>query len=339
MNDTTAGFAPRSLALALLFTPALCAQGDDVNKLVATLDSNKNGSIERSEFPGSDEQFASIDANRNQSLSKSELAKSDLVRRFVAAMRTDNAAPRARVDTAELALRRLEALARFDLDRDGRVARSEWHGEDDAFAELDFDGDGSLGTRDKELARRRILVTPPPPTLPEFKSTLEAPRELLRRLDDDHDGLIQRREAAEHRLSPGFDWADRNRDGALDEAELGRLVGEVARQVDERNRGSGRVEAYRVPFSSWDSDHDQRIELAEWRGPAYLFARIDSDRDAALTAAEVERYVRSVEGSSFLERFDLDDDGRVTLAEFGGPLGAFRRCDRNGDGVISNADR
>ena len=58
-----------------------------------------------------------------------------------------------------------------------------------------------------------------------------------------------------------------------------------------------------------------------------------------MTPDEIERYRRSVEGATFLERFDLNDDGRVTLEEFGGSPAAFRRADQNGDGTVSLADR
>ncbi|MFO1052794.1 MAG: hypothetical protein U1F36_11320 [Planctomycetota bacterium] len=326
-------------ALALACVTPLRAQDAELIRIVATLDADKNGTIERSEFPGSDEQFAAIDTDKDRKLSKAELAKSDLVRRLLGTMRSDDAPPRAREDQGALALRRLENLARFDPNHDGRVQKDEWRGSATAFAELDLDGDGVLSPRDLELARRRVSAPIAATGLPEFKSNLEAPAELLRRLDRDRDGAIQRREVGDHRLAPAFDWADRNRDGALDERELQRLVGEVARQVERRNRGSGRIQAYRVPFATWDSDKDGRIAVAEWKGPAYLFARIDSDRDAALLPAEIERYVRSVEGSTFLERFDLDDDGKVTAAEFGGPIDAMRRFDRNRDGVVSGADR
>ena len=61
--------------------------------------------------------------------------------------------------------------------------------------------------------------------------------------------------------------------------------------------------------------------------------------DGAVTKAEVARYKSVVEGDDFVEKFDLNGDGKVTRAEFAGPRDAFRRADRNGDGAISRADR
>ena len=82
-----------------------------------------------------------------------------------------------------------------------------------------------------------------------------------------------------------------------------------------------------------------QLEQDEWLQRPALFPRIDTDRSAAVTPDEIERYRRAVEGVTFLERFDLDDNGRVTLEEFGGSPESFRRADRNGDGVVSRRDR
>src|SRR5690606_3574007 len=141
------------------------------------------------------------------------------------------------------------------------------------------------------------------------------------------------------KLAGGFAWADTNRDGRLDRRELTRLVQAVDRELLARQRGDARPEPFRVPFAAWDRNRDGRLEAAEWQQRRDLFPRIDSDRDAAVTPEEVRRYVLSVQGTAFVERFDLDGDGRVTAAEFGGPNGAFRRADRNGDGAVSAADR
>jgi len=61
--------------------------------------------------------------------------------------------------------------------------------------------------------------------------------------------------------------------------------------------------------------------------------------DSAVTRDEVDRYQRRTTGADFIERFDQNGDGKVTPAEFGGPLSAFRRADRNGDGAVTKADR
>ena len=90
--------------------------------------------------------------------------------------------------------------------------------------------------------------------------------------------------------------------------------------------------------------HDPDVWLFDLDNTLYparcnLFAQIDVDADAALSRDEVLRYERRVRGHDFVERFDLDGDGKVTLAEFAGPTGAFRRADRSGDGTVTRSDR
>jgi len=94
-----------------------------------------------------------------------------------------------------------------------------------------------------------------------------------------------------------------------------------------------------VPFDAWDKDDDEKVRQNEWMGPLGLFAQIDVDRDAAVTRDEALRYRKRVLGQDFVERFDLNGDGKVSLEEFAGPTGAFRRADRSGDGSVTRQDR
>ncbi|MGE3877916.1 MAG: hypothetical protein AB7I19_02565 [Planctomycetota bacterium] len=327
---------PYILLGVTLSAAALNAQ--DSKAIFAGLDSDKSGSLERREFPGSDEQFRAIDADRNQRLSEAEVAKSALVRTLLDAARRNASAPRARIDPAIGVIERLDVLGAFDANRDGRVSSKEWRGTADAFAELDLDRDGDLDSRDRELAKRRAGDAVKPAVLPELTRRLDSPERLIERLDRNRNGSLDGTEVRDHDLAKAFDYADRNRDGALDPNELARVVQDVARRIESRERGTGRILAYQVPFSTWDKDHDGRLVAAEWAGPGALFLRIDRDRDAALTKAEVDRYVRSVEGRTFFDRFDLDDNGQVTTKEYGGPINLFRRLDRNRDGVITRSD-
>jgi Ca2+-binding EF-hand superfamily protein len=310
----------------------------DAKAIFAGLDLDKNGSLERREFPGSDEQFRAIDVDRNQKLSEAEIVKSAFGRTLLDAMRRNASAPRTRIDPAIGVLERLEVLGAFDANRDGRVSPKEWKGSTDAFAELDLDRDGDLDSRDRELAKKRAGDVGKPAALPELTRRLDSPERLLERLDRNRDGRLDAAEVREHDLAKAFGYADRNQDGALDPNEIARVVQDVARRIERRERGTGRILAYQVPFSTWDKDNDGRIVAAEWAGPGPLFLRIDRDRDAALTKAEIDRYVRSVEGRTFFERFDLDDNGQVTPKEYGGPIDLFRRLDRNRDGVITRSD-
>lgn len=330
-----------TLAFCVIVVTAATAQDPEkvLAGVFARFDRDSNGLIERGEFPGSDEQFEALGPGSDGKVTPEEFAASPVARRLLAARVRDASQPRERADADALLERRLEAAQRLDRNRDGKVTREEWNGDAATFAELDLDADGDLDRADRTEARRRAPLEVADARLPEFHAPLDPPERLLKRLDRDGDGELTEAEVHGHKLAAAFAWADEDDNGKISPRELARLVNEVRLRVRMRSRGDARPEAYSIPFSSWDRDDDGRIDTAEWRGPKYLFPRIDQDRDAALSELEVERYVRSVEGSTFLERFDLDEDGRVTLEEFGGPPGAFRRADRNGDGVVSRADR
>jgi Ca2+-binding EF-hand superfamily protein len=334
------------LAIAGLLVPAAGrAQDPAAAKLLeaafARLDPNRDGRIERAEFPGSDVQFAMLGPGADGVVTAAEFATSPFGRQLLAAQLREASAPRPRVDPEAGIAPRIEAALRLDQNRDGRVTESEWTGDAVTFAALDLDGDGAVDRSDLAEARRRAPAAAAASAggLPEFKRELEPAPRLLERHDRDRNGALSPAELRGSRAEPAFVFADRDGNGELDLGELERLVGEVRRRVLGRNRGDARAPALQVPFGSWDKNGDGRLEVGEWQGPPYLFPRMDRDRDAALTEAEIERYLRAVAGETFLERFDLNGDGRVTGEEFGGPPAAFRRFDRNGDGVVSAADR
>ncbi len=339
MNRTVSVLA--LVVLGAVLAVPVRAQGDDavLDAVFKRYDRDGDGHVSRAEFPGSDAQFAELDADKSGGVDRAEFGRSTLAKRILVARKKDADAPRARVELATIALRRLEAAARFDLDHDGRVSKAEWTGPPHAFDEIDLDGDGDLDRADRELAKRDAPAASGEAVLPEFSKRLDGVDAVMKKLDRDGDGKLTRREVGREKLAAAFDWADQNGDGALDVDELRRLERAVAERIAARDMGSAKQRAYRVPFAAWDTNHDERLEPAEWKERKYLFARVDQNRDAMVTKDEVARYERSVEGTTFVERFDLDGDGRVTLEEFGGARAAFARADRNGDGVVTRADR
>ena len=325
----------------LLLCPLLPAQTDAERSALREnfqrMDRNGDGQLARGEFPGSDRQFSEMDRNRNRNVDLEEYSSSEVGRRFLAATYRNSLEPRPRTTAQQLRGRRLMWIARFDGNRDGKLTREEWSGSPEAFLSLDADRNDVIDARDgAEAAGSR---TPRTPDFPEFTSKLPDPEYLMSRLDRNEDETLSRREVGNQPLARVFVLADLDRNERLSMDELRRIATLVARMVNERNRGYVTPRAFDVPFDAWDKDNDGRLEQGEWVQRRNLFARIDHNRDSAVTPDEIERYRRSVEGVDFLERFDLNDDGRVTLPEFGGSPEAFRRADRNGDGVVSRRDR
>jgi Ca2+-binding EF-hand superfamily protein len=302
------------------------------------LDADRDGVLARKEFPGSDRQFAELDADKDGVATLDEYAASPVGRAFLRARYRAQQEPRPRVTAEALAPSRLLLLSRADRNHDGKVARDEWTGTAEAFVQLDLDADGVLDRRDQVEAAAQ--APPPPPALPEPKGDLPSGEEWLRRFDKDGDGRLSQAEvAAQKFLAAALPMADTDGDGALSAAELRALEYALQRRRDEQTRDRGRPVPFEVPFDTWDKDKDGRVRQNEWQGSRALFDRIDLDRDAAVSREEVARYQKRTTGEDFVARFDLDGDGKVSAAEFAGPPGAFRRADRNGDGVVTRGDR
>lgn len=331
---------PLLTAIATCLGGASMAQDAVLRPVFDRLDGNNDKVLARTEFPGSDAQFAAMDRDKDGRVSFDEYRVSAVARRYLAARNADATAPRPRIDVDETTASTLQLLARFDRNRDGRIDKDEWAGPPTAFDGLDLDRNGVLDAKDRKIAERKI-ADKKKGTYDEleFNSYLPSPDDLFKRYDKNKDQLLARKEVGGAKLAPLFDIADRNLDSMLDVDEVGLMVREVAMRVRRRNMGYAPPRAFIVPFSTWDKNNDGRLDTGEWLERKYLFPGIDVDRDGAVTKEEVARYKNIVEGEDFVERFDLNGDGKVTISEFAGPRDAFRRADRNNDGAISRADR
>lgn len=335
-----------SLAVALLLAAAVphdlraqsAADQLELKAQFRSLDVDGDGALSRAEFPGSDRQFAAMDRDRDGKATLAEYAESDVGKAFLAARARARGEARPRVTVTDLMLARFDLLSRYDRNKDGRVDRSEWTGADAAFRQLDLDGNGLLDKRDR--AEAQAVAPKQEPPLPDWRGDLPTVEELRKRLDQNGDGNLSLKEvAANKQLAGVFAFADTNRDQQLDERELGALLTRIQAARYQNEREQGRPQAFRVPFAEWDLDKDGKVQQNEWQGPRSLFVRMDQDRDAAVTRDEAARYKRRVEGTDFISRFDLDGDGKVSFAEFGGTAEVFRRLDKNGDGFLTRNER
>ncbi len=87
-----------------------------------------------------------------------------------------------------------------------------------------------------------------------------------------------------------------------------------------------------------DRDGDGQVARDEFPGPAADFARLDRDRDSALTAADFdfsEHALTPSPGLGLFYRADRDGNGKVTREEFDG---LFTSLDGGGQGFLSQTD-
>jgi hypothetical protein len=327
------------LAVALPAQKLVPEQEKYLDGIFARYDRTGDGKVARLEFPGSDAQWQDLDGDGDGVLTRAEFFASSTAKRLLISFASGKKEPRARVDAAALAAARLRTTLRFDRDHDGRVQRAEWPGADAAFRTLDGNGDGALDARDKVLAEAAAPERDDSDPLRAFTLPLPPRDDVLRKYDADKDGALAPSELAGTDLAPLLHRFDRDRDGKLDANELQVVVDQVSYAVQRRNAGTAAdtPRLPEIPFGTWDKDNDGRLANAEFENRD-LFPRLDADRDGYVTKDEIARAKRALEGEGFVSRFDLNGDGRVSLAEFGGAVEVFRRADRNGDGAVSKQD-
>lgn len=141
------------------------------------LDHNRDGRITRDEWHYEMEAFRRADRNRDNVLSRSE---------FLGEAEPDD--------------ERDDRFVDLDLNGNGRIERSEWHGSREGFDWLDRNNDNTL-TYDEVIGEE------------------ETTRDSFASIDIDRSGAIERDEW--HWSSESFNRRDTNRDGRLSRSELG----------------------------------------------------------------------------------------------------------------------
>ena len=271
------------------------------------MDRNGDRVIARSEWQGSEQSFRAHDWDGDGVLSGDEVR--------LGAVRPIQDSPSPDFDDPNREYRfddwTARGFAALDHDRDGRIARSEWHFDREGFRRADHNHDGWL-SRSEFLATDAIDDDRP---------------ERFVDLDVDRDGRLSRREW--HGSTELFEALDANHDGVVTRGEMvgAELPPELFGSVDVNRDGAIALNEWhwsRAAFDRRDYDHDGRITRAEFSGPRGVATSGSSEtaynagyeRGAAEARAQArEDRVRNqgydAEGQRELETADSGYDQRV----------------------------
>ena len=96
-------------------------------------------------------------------------------------------------------------------------------------------------------------------------------------------------------------------------------------------------------IQKFDKDNDGKVSKEEFVGPAEHFTRMDKNADGFISADEVKPgnpprlggEGPQGMGQNFMQKFDKNNDGKVSKDEFTGRPDRFTLLDKNGDGFVS----
>ncbi|HKY22909.1 MAG TPA: hypothetical protein VJM31_16970 [Vicinamibacterales bacterium] len=219
----------------------------------------------------------------------------------------------------------------MDRNNDGTITRAEWRGNDRAFRNQDWNGDGVLSGDEVRPGARRQNWNQDwnRDGIVDNHDTQIAQR--FRGYDMDTDGRVATIEwPGDQRL---FARLDTNRDRYL--------------TIQEYTTGAGfRLDSQGGPanvFSSVDSNRDGWVTRNEWNMGLADFNRLDSNSDNRISRYEFENvtsYSRD-DPSSYYDRFatvDVNHDGWLTRSEWRGSETGFTRLDANRDNRLSRPE-
>lgn len=215
----------------------------------------------------------------------------------------------------------------MDTNNDGTITRAEWRGNDRAFRNQDWNGDGVLsGDEVRQGAQRQNWNQ-----------------------DWNRDGIVDNQDAQIAQRFRGYDMNSDSRVAASEWAGDQRLFTRLDANQDrflsmqEYANGAGfRLDAQGGPpngFSNMDTNRDGAITRSEWNLGNADFARLDANRDNRISRFEFENDTANSrdtnDSPAQFSVLDANRDGWVTRNESRMGNTEFSRFDTNSDNRIS----
>jgi Ca2+-binding EF-hand superfamily protein len=211
----------------------------------------------------------------------------------------------------------------MDVNRDGIIQRNEWQGSARSFDVHDWNGDGRLSGDEVRIGAQRAA---------KWEESDHMPNRAERYVSWTAAGFNNLDHNRDRRITPNewhydvetFRRVDRNRDGALNQAEF------VGGDMDD-DRGDN--------FDDLDFNNNGRVERNEWHGTPDAFTWLDTNRDGVLSRFEVAGGQETT-GDTWdqFANLDYDRNGSIARNEWHWSLGSFDKRDVNRDGNLTRRE-
>ena len=228
------------------------------------LDANADGKIDRTEFRGTDENFARMDQDGDGGITREELGQ---------------AAPRMGARAVDPAARWQRMLTRFDANEDGVISAEEFRGPEQAMRALDANNDGTI-TQEEALGAAQGRPRDGVARAGGAVDPAQRWQRIVQAADADKDGKLS---AAEW---PGqaerFTALDADGDGFLGQDEMAALRPEPP--ADAQANRAGRQDMIGAFIRMMDADGDGQVSAEEW---ANFLAGADVNQDEMMSRDEL----------------------------------------------------
>ncbi len=212
----------------------------------------------------------------------------------------------------------------MDQNNDGVISRQEWRGSAASFANHDWNRDGQLsGDEVRPGARQGTNIDQADHVPNRYERYASWTPAGFNNLDHNRDGRISANEW--HYDVETFRRTDRNRDGALTQAEF------LGADDYDDDRGDS--------FDDLDWNNNGRVERSEWHGNTAAFNDLDRNRDGVLTRFEVAGGTewRNDTFDQFAT-LDYNRNGSIDRNEWHWSPGSFNQGDLNRDGRLTRRE-
>ena len=274
---------------------------------VKNRDKNGDGRVGRDEWDGTAEIFAKIDGDKGRTgqwdyLTVDYLTVDEFSVHFKALESSNTGKKTKKAAKGKGATsnpsKSQTIIQNMDKDGDGKLSRDEWTGQAKFYDQIDANRDKRLTTQeltahyDSLAGSNGGKKTGGKGTA--RKSKPKNPKELITIMDKDDDGKISRNEWTGQ--AKFYDQIDANQDAHLTLKELTAHFAAIAKSGGGKKSG-GKAKDPKEMIKKMDTDGDGLIAREEWKGQTVDYDKIDINRDARLSAAELTTHIAAAQKS------------------------------------------